>query len=454
MAHRLQLAAGHAFESLPIFIKFEEMISGLYNFYNNKGHRRKGHLKETAAALEATYYELTALFKIRWISSEFAAVHKIYKSYGILVNDLNSILLEDWADGITKAQAQGLLRLLTDKNLIEFMHFIMDILNTLSYLSEKLQERYGSVLGTPSLMQSVAMTLDDRISKKTEHRFGRFELAFYREAQCYFNDGGKVTVQLCNDDESYGRAFQVSHHGEILDDKLKLVRENDFRKKYIILLVQKMADYFPSSNYTIFKALNPLELPTETENILDYGLASIREIAKSFSLSPDATLREWQLLLPEIVTSSEFKEYRNADPVIFWGKMLANTGLPWQQNFKKLIQIALVLPIGSSDAERGFSILKHSHYDRRSRLKEETLDSILRIGINGPEISDFDALRYARLWAKEGKLLTDSTASVSEKVEKRTTQEVREGLKEKLIVPDISSGKFERKKYLRGSNIF
>ena len=152
MAHRLQLAAGHAFESLPISTKFEEMISGLYSFYNNKGHKRKGHLKETAAALEVTYYELTALFKIRWISSEFAAVHKIYKSYGVLVTDLNSILSEDWPDALTKAQAQGLLRLLTDKNLIEFMHFIMDILNTHSYLSQKLQERYGTVIGIPALL--------------------------------------------------------------------------------------------------------------------------------------------------------------------------------------------------------------------------------------------------------------------------------------------------------------
>ena len=50
MAHRLQLAAGHAFESLPISTKFEEMISGLYSFYNNKGHKIKGHLKETDAA--------------------------------------------------------------------------------------------------------------------------------------------------------------------------------------------------------------------------------------------------------------------------------------------------------------------------------------------------------------------------------------------------------------------
>ena len=48
MAHRLQLSAGHAFENKPKFQRLEELISGIYNFYNNKGHKRKGHLRETA----------------------------------------------------------------------------------------------------------------------------------------------------------------------------------------------------------------------------------------------------------------------------------------------------------------------------------------------------------------------------------------------------------------------
>ena len=134
--------------------------------------------------------------------------------------------------------------------------------------------------------------------------------------------------------------------------------------------------------------------------------------------------------------------------------MLANTALPWKDNVKKLIQMALVIPIGSSDVERGFSILKHANYDRRSRLKEETLDSILRIRINGPEIGEFYAVRYARLWEKEGKILTDSIGTVIETVGKRSSQEVRDQLEDKLISPDITSGKYEIKKYLTGSNIF
>ena len=54
MAHRLQLSAGHAFEEVPLFNKLEELISAKYNFYNNKGHKRKGHLRQTSEALSST----------------------------------------------------------------------------------------------------------------------------------------------------------------------------------------------------------------------------------------------------------------------------------------------------------------------------------------------------------------------------------------------------------------
>ena len=99
-----------------------------------------------------------------------------------------------------------------------------------------------------------------------------------------------------------------------------------------------------------------------------------------------------------------------------------------------------------------FSILKHSRYDRRSRWKPETLDAILRIRMNGAEIKECDAIRYARLWAKEGRMLTDAPASATDKEAKDSRAEQREDMEDKELLPDISSGKFANKKYLKGSN--
>ena len=89
----MQLSPGHAFESLEYFQQLEQLITGIFNFYNNKGHKRKEHLKETSAALVETCYAFTALFKICWLAAEFSALANIQKVYILVTNDLTALLL-------------------------------------------------------------------------------------------------------------------------------------------------------------------------------------------------------------------------------------------------------------------------------------------------------------------------------------------------------------------------
>ena len=110
------------------------------------------------------------------------------------------------------------------------------------------------------------------------------------------------------------------------------------------------------------------------------------------------------------------------------------------------------MPIGSSDAERGYSILKHTRYDRRSRLNEDSLDSILRIRINGPEIDKFSALHYSKLWAQEGNALTDSAVSTQPDTSTKKTR--LEELEDVDLIPDESTGRFKNKRYFTDSNLF
>ena len=131
----MQLSTGHAFESLEYFQQLEQLITGISNFYNNKGHKRKEHLKETADALVETCYEFSALFKIRWLAAEFSALANIQKVYIYIGDKLSHrIVAENWAGATTKAQAQGVIRFQTDKTIKEFMHLMFAILNNLAYL--------------------------------------------------------------------------------------------------------------------------------------------------------------------------------------------------------------------------------------------------------------------------------------------------------------------------------
>lgn len=106
-------------------------------------------------------------------------------------------------------------------------------------------------------------------------------------------------------------------------------------------------------------------------------------------------------------------------PYEFWSQLLKNSEeIHWTELTKKLIYTILVLPVGSAEAERGFSIMNHIKSSRRARLNEENLGHSMRIRINGPDAEDFSAFKYAKQWLDEGHLRIDSKMQVAKKVEK------------------------------------
>ena len=50
----------------------------------------------------------------------------------------------------------------------------------------------------------------------------------------------------------------------------------------------------------------------------------------------------------------------------------------------------LVFPVSNAKVERGFSTMKRVKTDWRCSLGETVLDTIMRISIEGPELSKFD----------------------------------------------------------------
>ena len=74
---------------------------------------------------------------------------------------------------------------------------------------------------------------------------------------------------------------------------------------------------------------------------------------------------EWVNFLSEIIRSLDFPTMQNvaADkhPERFWSYFL-KARIPWGSTIRRLIQIVMVLPSSSADAERSFSVLNHIRY--------------------------------------------------------------------------------------------
>jgi hypothetical protein len=78
---------------------------------------------------------------------------------------------------------------------------------------------------------------------------------------------------------------------------------------------------------------------------------------------------------------------------------VGKSGFPVQEIKQRLS----VLPISSAECKRGFSSLNIIHTKIRNRLQEDSRLTFLFLNINGPEMGDLDAHKYAQMWLREGR---------------------------------------------------
>ncbi|XP_078702604.1 zinc finger protein 862-like [Branchiostoma floridae x Branchiostoma belcheri] len=72
-------------------------------------------------------------------------------------------------------------------------------------------------------------------------------------------------------------------------------------------------------------------------------------------------------------------------------------------NLAKLAAAMAVLPVSTADCERGFSTMKRVKTPLRNRLKEETLNSLLMISVEGPPAEEFNFNAGCDSWGRMAK---------------------------------------------------
>ena len=99
----------------------------------------------------------------------------------------------------------------------------------------------------------------------------------------------------------------------------------------------------------------------------------------------------------QAVFKDNYKEHKHEDVI---ANLLPNTQLSRiYPNMSIIAQICRVIPIHTADVERTFSQLKLIKTRVRNRMNEKTLDSLLRISIEGPPLENFNFSEAVKLWA-------------------------------------------------------
>ena len=69
-------------------------------------------------------------------------------------------------------------------------------------------------------------------------------------------------------------------------------------------------------------------------------------------------------------------------------------------NLSKLAAMGAVIPMSTVDAERGFSAVNRIKTKLRNRMKATTLQNLLTIEVEGPELKDMDYEATVKFWAQ------------------------------------------------------
>ena len=164
---------------------------------------------------------------------------------------------------------------------------------------------------------------------------------------------------------------------------------NDFRNNFVPAIISEFTKYFPASEYGDYKVLDPKYWPDDFVTARNFGLQEIKRLSESLMPEMDENVHlacadEWSALLPEMMEKFDtFCSMKRLELLDFWELALSvkKPVVAWQEypHIHILLARVLCIPIGSSECERGFSIMNHIRTKRRSRLGGDTIDSLMRI---------------------------------------------------------------------------
>lgn len=410
MAHRLELSIVKALQSVQYFEKFDALINNLFQFYNLNNSKRKSHLKETASKMKKKMYALNYIYHVRWISSELSSINNLKKMWPVIINDLEIIEESTQFDQKSRNLADKLLSQIKGKFFLVILHFLCDVLHHLSFWSLKMQERTALLIDFSEFNEQIYAVFENL--KKNN---GRDLSLFLEKANCEGDN--------CQNLNNYYDCSEVKFENEplIRDEFYGIPKLSEIRNIFLNSIIEQIKSYFPNYELKLFKIFLPKQVPTQIGGALTYGVVEINRLCEIFRMPQSLKLvGDWSNLLISIIDSDDFCTIKtaNSEAYAFWSHFLNAPGIAWSEGTKKLIQSILVIPIGSAEAERGFSIFNHAKNSRRSRMTGRHLEDVLRVRINSVnELEKFPAIKYAKHFISEGHLRTDDSRYRKQKLD-------------------------------------
>lgn len=370
VAHRLALAAAHAADGIPYLQRFKTKLQSLFYFYQNSAVRMS-NLHAIQEVLEDPSIKCKQAKDVRWLSHDMAIKAVIRTLPSLFVS------LDREASENAEPTAHGLLKLMKTYKFVACAYLLSDVLPHLSRLSKIFQKQSVDL----SLVQPCVKTAIESIKQ-------------------YETTAGPNLSKL---DQVLATDLQDFHITPTEAQKQEF--KSSVQLKYIETIVLQLQNRFPDVEYMdAFSIFDPQKLATSVSpghELTVYGQERLEYLQSAYGcgVNPDVDsgecTQEWESLKRLFVNNFSNKTMRQMTSLLGTDSSLQDM----YPNLSKLASIAALIPVSTAECERSFSTMNRVKTKLRNRMKTSTLDSLIRICMEGTPLTQFNFERAADIWA-------------------------------------------------------
>ena len=372
-AHQLNLASSQAADAVAYVKRFSNTLRQLYDYFDNSAVRTAG--LEAVQTLISESGKLLAPCSTRWLSTE-KSVNRLKKCFISVV-----LSLQREGEERLDAKALGLSSLVTEYRFVCTMLLLCDALPHVSLLSKCFQ----SVDCDYSIIPKMLTT--------TVHAIGQLKTV----------DGINMRGLETFLKQIIDAGIEIKKPSHLGDEYFK----NYIKLPYLDKLVNNIEARFDDrSVMASFDIFNPAKLPhlpdkpstADLEMFVEYGNNDVERLSQQFQVAvADSVecIEEWCSFRQLLQDSCHHLKQEEVVSKLCCDSSLAAI----YPNMSTLAKVCRVVPIQTADVERTFSQIKLIKSRIRNRMNENTLNSLLRIAIEGPPISNFPFTDAVQLWA-------------------------------------------------------
>jgi len=237
---------------------------------------------------------------------------------------------------------------------------MVDVLFELSLLSETLQDRDANILTAEKAINRTIQLLNGFKAKPGTKLL---------EARIAKNEKKYKSIELRPNHRHIKIDFLIFIEKLVFHLETRLKATTYTKLSNVETHIQNSKDYDHLIN--VFSVLDKNKWPIRIE--VNYGFNEIEYLCNKYSLDLQITVKG-------------FREY------------IENCGRKVPVNLFPLLNILNLIPISTSDNERGYSQMNQICTDVRSCISILNISNLLFININGPPIHEWDPSTYVKVW--------------------------------------------------------